>query len=722
MKLKSLLLHVSVLLCSVLVFSQTPFESLNFIYSIQGEFILSGQHNDQKRLEYSCGLNRTGPTDATYWTDELYDVVGKYPALYGGDFGFSRTDQERWDVTYESERQWNAGAVVNIMWHSCPPTSGATCQWEQDIKSQLNQAQWQDLLTEGGNLNTIWKSRVNDIAQYLQYLEDAGVEVLWRPYHEQNQTGFWWNSLGAENTKSLWRMMHDYMTNDLGLNNLIWVLDVQDLNGGSDDFSDWDPGDQYWDIIALDVYEGAYTNGVFYQNLKAVAGDKPIAIGECFELPNATVLNNFPDYTFFMNWAYGLRVDLHCNETNNDQEIIDAYNNPRVLTRDEMPGWGNVTIVPANLLTGKNVTVSSTEVGDNVKENVNDLNLNTRWSSQYTDDEWIAFELGGSHYVDSIRITWEAAYASDYEIQFSMDGNTWSTVEHNTNNTELYNSHDVGHLKTSHIRIVGNTRATEFGYSIFEVEAFGAVSSSPYYGTPFLIPTTIQAEDYDLGGEGVAYHDLVVANEFEEYRAEDVDIQMSLDVSGNYNIGGFNTGEWLNYSIVASSTAEYDIVLRVATLQTGTLARLEIDGQDVSGLVSIPNTGGWQVWEDVSINNVTMTEGEHTIQLISENDYFNVNYLDVAQSTVTEMKTLTATKHQLSAYPSPFSVDTKLDLSHIEGAVLSVKYFTINGVELGGLNSFSEETLIIGSGWESGVYLIQVVTTESTKTIRVIKE
>lgn len=722
MKLKSLLLHVSILLSNVMVFSQTPFESLNFIYSIQGEFILSGQHNDQKRLEYSCGLDRTGPTDATYWTDELYDVVGKYPALYGGDFGYSRTDQERWDVTYESERQWNAGGVVNIMWHSCPPTSNTPCEWEQDIKSQLNQAQWLDLLTDGGNLNTIWKSRVNEIAQYLQYLEDAGVEVLWRPYHEQNQDGFWWNSLGAENTKSLWRMMHNYMTNDLGLTNLIWVLDVQDLNGGNDDFSDWDPGVQYWDIIALDVYEKAYTDSVFYQNLKAVAGDKPIAIGECFELPNATVLNNFPDYTFFMTWAYGLRVDLNCAETNTDQEIIDAYNNPRVLTRDEMPGWGNVTIVPANLLTGKNVTVSSTEVGDNVKENVNDLNLNTRWSSQYTDDEWIAFDLDGLHNIDSIRVTWEEAYASNYEIQFSMDGNTWSTVEHITNNTVLYNFYDVDHLKTSHIRILGNTRATEYGYSIFEVEVYGTTSSSPFYGTPFSIPVMIQAEDYDLGGEGIAYHDLVAANEFSEYRTDDVDVQATSDVSGDYNVGAFNTGEWLNYSIVTNSTGEFDIVLRVATLESGALARLEIDGQDVSGLISVPNTGGWQVWEDVSINNVTITEGEHTIRLISEDDYFNVNYLDVKRSTVTNLNNNLAIGSHAVAYPTPFINETTLDLSHVPEAILSVTCFTISGNEIGQVISPPNNDLIMGKNWLPGVYLIQVVTTTNTKTIRVVKE
>src|SRR5687768_12487248 len=91
--------------------SQTQFKSLNYLYSISGTKTLSGQHNDQK----------DGTGAATY-TNRVFSITGKYPALYSADFLFHGNNQMRWDITYEAERQWNAGAVVNIMWHACPPT------------------------------------------------------------------------------------------------------------------------------------------------------------------------------------------------------------------------------------------------------------------------------------------------------------------------------------------------------------------------------------------------------------------------------------------------------------------------------------------------------------------------------------------------------------------------------------------------------------------------
>ncbi len=230
---------IFILFFTTLATAQTRFKTLNYLYGISGQNILSGQHNDQKAFHGD-------PTGASYWTDEVHKVTGKYPALYGADFGFHDQSSKRWSVTYEAEKQWNSGAVVNFMWHACPPTQTEPCNWDGGVKSSLDATQWPDLITEGGTLNTIWKTRIDEIvAPYLQYLEDKGVEVLWRPFHEQNQTVFWWNSGGAENTKALWKLTHDYMTNDLGLTNLIWTWNVQDIHSS---YAQYNPGDEYFDM------------------------------------------------------------------------------------------------------------------------------------------------------------------------------------------------------------------------------------------------------------------------------------------------------------------------------------------------------------------------------------------------------------------------------------------------------------------------------------------
>jgi hypothetical protein len=107
---------ILVLLLSPLMMAQTRFKTLNYLYSISGTKILSGQHNDLKAFHGN-------PTGASYWTDEVYKVKGKYPALYGADFGFHGQSSLRWDVTYEAEKQWNNGAVINFM-NRIKPYSG----------------------------------------------------------------------------------------------------------------------------------------------------------------------------------------------------------------------------------------------------------------------------------------------------------------------------------------------------------------------------------------------------------------------------------------------------------------------------------------------------------------------------------------------------------------------------------------------------------------------
>jgi beta-mannanase len=456
---KIIVIGLFLLICvGVRTNAQTQFKSLNYLYSISGTRTLSGQHNDQK----------DGTGAATY-TNRVFSITGKYPALYSADFLFHGNNQMRWDITYEAERQWNAGAVVNIMWHACPPTQGAVCNWDGGLLSYLNDSQWNDLITNGGYLNGIWKQRIDEISVYLQYLEDKGVEVLWRPLHEMNQGAFWWGGrTGPNGSRRLYQITRDYMQNVKGLTNLIWVWDVQDL---STNYGDYNPGSNYYDVAALDVYGDAYTNSAYYNALVTQAGSKPVAIGECGTLPGADVFQRQPRWTFFMNWAYLLQ------QNNSDQYIRDVYNDPRVITRDEMPGWGSGGgTVPNNLATNKPVFVSSTEAGGNVGANAVDNSYSTRWSSAYSDPQWITVDLGGSYNVNRVKITWEAAYAVNYQVQFSTNNSTWTTARTITNNCSLVNDHAGISGTARYVRIYGTTRATQYGYSIYALEVYGTLS------------------------------------------------------------------------------------------------------------------------------------------------------------------------------------------------------------------------------------------------------
>jgi len=243
-------------------------------------------------------------------------------------------------MIYEAERQYNTGALVNIMFHTCNPrlreNEATQCSWGDRTngpQSRLSDDEWSRLITDGGDLNRNWKERLDNIAVYLQYLKNKNVEVMFRPLHEMNQGEFWWGGRpGQDGTRKLYQITHDYLTKTKGLTNLIWVWNVQDLAGFSDELvSSYNPGNSYWDIATLDVYEGF---GQWkYEVMVRASNGKPIAIGECSVLPSVEILNAQPNWSFFMSWS-----ELTFKE-NSNAGISSVYSSNRVITLEEMPGW-----------------------------------------------------------------------------------------------------------------------------------------------------------------------------------------------------------------------------------------------------------------------------------------------------------------------------------------------------------------------------------------------
>jgi hypothetical protein len=138
---------------------------------------------------------------------------------------------------------------------------------------------------------------------------------------------------------------------------------------------------------------------------------------------------------------------------------------------------------------------------------------------------------------------------------------------------------------------------------------------SPYGGVAWSIPGTIQAENYDNGGEGVAYHDLDSTNNGGAYRTDGVDIQPTSDTGGGYNVGWIQAGEWLKYTVNVATAGSYDLSLRLADTSTGGALHVEVDGVNVSGTLSVPNTGGWQTWTTITKTGINLTAGQHIVKV-----------------------------------------------------------------------------------------------------------
>ena len=142
--------------------------------------------------------------------------------------------------------------------------------------------------------------------------------------------------------------------------------------------------------------------------------------------------------------------------------------------------------------------------------------------------------------------------------------------------------------------------------------------SSPYGGTPAALPGTIQLENYDLGGEGLAYHDSTSGNTGAAYRKDDVDVQASSDVGGGYNLGWTRGGEWLTYSVNVTAAGTYAIDARIASSGVGGTFHVEVNGVDKTGPMNVPDTGGWQNWVTISKTNVALAAGPQTLRLVMD--------------------------------------------------------------------------------------------------------
>lgn len=294
-------------------------ELLDYIYSISGKKTLAGQH---------CA-----PQLGSTRLSVVHRQTGKYPALFGQDFGFSFPGywdgiNYRQNIVDEAIRRHQDGFINTIMWHAVPPTMDEPVKFREAIQSDLSDEEWKEMVTPGTYLNEKWKSQVDVIAWFLKQLQYADVPILWRPYHEMNGNWFWWGKKdGDDGYKKLWAMMYDRLTNFHGLNNLIWVYNTNEYKLGVSKHAKYYPGHDLVDILATDVYSEGF-NEENYNQMVVLAGNKPIALGEVGQLPSPKILKDQPRWTWFMNWG---------NPGGRNSNTRETYNEDKVVKHSDLP-------------------------------------------------------------------------------------------------------------------------------------------------------------------------------------------------------------------------------------------------------------------------------------------------------------------------------------------------------------------------------------------------
>jgi uncharacterized protein involved in high-affinity Fe2+ transport len=156
---------------------------------------------------------------------------------------------------------------------------------------------------------------------------------------------------------------------------------------------------------------------------------------------------------------------------------------------------------------------------------------------------------------------------------------------------------------------------------------------APYGGTPAAVPGTVQAENYDTGGQGVAYNVTAVNGSANSYRSDGVDLEATTDTGGGYDLGWTAAGQWFKYTVKVATAGTYTVGLRLAA-PTAVTDALHIDnsaGTNLSGNVTAPATGGYQTWTTVTAT-VTLPAGTQTLTVDQDNAGWNINYLAFATS------------------------------------------------------------------------------------------
>ena len=126
----------------------------------------------------------------------------------------------------------------------------------------------------------------------------------------------------------------------------------------------------------------------------------------------------------------------------------------------------------ANLALNKTVTASSVERKGLEAKNAVDGKANSRWASQFKDPQWIMVDLGSNQKVGKVVIKWEGAAGKDFKIQTSADGKTWKDVVTKKDGKGGVETFTFKQENTRYVRMFGEKRKTNFGYSMWEFEVY----------------------------------------------------------------------------------------------------------------------------------------------------------------------------------------------------------------------------------------------------------
>ena len=340
--------------------NSTIISGLNFSLKNPSLVNRNADYNAKALYSYICEnygkkviLGQHDTVGTTAESSLIYSTTGKYPAVRFGDMTMFTDKTYTNDSEIPSAVQWyKDGGIVGYMWHWTAPMDGngyyvedtefdlKKCVTKIDIATKTPEEIAK--LKKEGKITAQCEALISDIdkiSSKLSKLRDEGIAVLWRPLHEASNGYFWWGK-DESSYKWLWKLLYTRQTKYHKLNNLIWVWSAQNAK--------WYVGDDYCDIVSVDVYDKGNTDGQInsFLFLKSIAPNKPVAMSECGTTPSIqSIADEKAMWSYIGQWGGNFLMDENgklSEENNTSDNLITMYNNNLTITRDKLPDFNHL--------------------------------------------------------------------------------------------------------------------------------------------------------------------------------------------------------------------------------------------------------------------------------------------------------------------------------------------------------------------------------------------
>lgn len=343
---------------------------MNYLCDMYGKHIISGQqeiygngHTVDQPAGYS-GDDLLGYESEFEWINKNFGV---YPAIRGFDM-MNYNPLYGWDDgTTERIIEWGneRNGIPTVCWHINLPTDfanyeiGEPVDWSAASYKPNSSFSVANATIEGTKEYEYVMLTIEALAEQLLKVQEAGVPIIFRPYHEAEgnpgigNAWFWWGQEGPEPYKALWKQLYTTLTEEYGLHNLIWEFNSYTYSSSPE----WYPSDEWVDMVGFDKYNCIYnrTDGLsdcpnedaisdtFYNLVNLTDNKKLVAMPENDTVPSLeNMLIEKAHWLYFCIWYdNGSDNFLTGKNKNNYDTLKEIYQSDYCITLDELPDWKN---------------------------------------------------------------------------------------------------------------------------------------------------------------------------------------------------------------------------------------------------------------------------------------------------------------------------------------------------------------------------------------------